>query len=113
MTIPEKATQFMEKVAADQSHGYSQQNRWGSPDYDCSSLVIRAYQKAGVPVETNGASYTGNMYSVFTKSGFKDVTKKCNLATGSGMKRGDVLLYHKQGWNFDTEWNVKGWHNCK
>ena len=97
MTKPEKATQFMEKVEADQSHGYSQQSRWGNPDYDCSSLVIRAYQKAGVPVETNGATYTGNMYSVFTKSGFKDVTKKCSFATGSGMKRGDVLLYHKQG----------------
>ena len=93
MTIPEKATQFMEKVAADQSHGYSQQNRWG-PDYDCSSLTIQAYQNAGVPVKTNGATFTGNMYAVFTKCGFTNVTKKVNLTTCKGMKRGDVLLNH-------------------
>lgn len=96
MTKPEKATQLMEKIAADQSHGYSQQNRWG-PDYDCSSLTIEAYECAGVPVKSNGASYTGNMYGVFTKCGFKDVTKKCNLSTGNGMLRGDVLMYHRQG----------------
>ena len=93
MTKPEKATQWMEKTAADQSHGYSQVNRWG-PDYDCSSAVITAWEKAGVPVKTNGATYTGNMYNVFLQCGFTDVTKKCNLSTCKGMKRGDVLLNH-------------------
>lgn len=93
MTKIEKATQWMEATAADQSHGYSQANRWG-PDYDCSSAVITAWQKAGVPVKTKGATYTGNMYNVFLACGFTDVTNKCNLATGSGMKRGDVLLNH-------------------
>ena len=93
MTKIEKATQWMEATAADQSHGYSQANRWG-PDYDCSSAVITAWQKAGVPVKTKGATYTGNMYNIFLACGFTDVTKKCNLATGSGMKRGDVLLNH-------------------
>ena len=27
------------EIAADDSHGYDQANRWGA-DYDCSSLVI-------------------------------------------------------------------------
>lgn len=93
--IVENAVQWMEKTANDNSHGYDQIYRWGEKgDYDCSSAVITAYQQAGVPVKTNGATYTGNMYSVFTKCGFKDVTSSVNLATGAGMKRGDVLLNH-------------------
>lgn len=91
MTIPEKAVQFMADVANDNSHGYDQSSRWG-PDYDCSSLVITAYEKAGVPVKSSGATYTGNMYSVFLSNGFKDVTSSVNLVTGSGMQPGDVLL---------------------
>lgn len=93
--IVEKATKWMEDTAADDSHGYDQIYRWGElNDYDCSSAVITAYQQAGIPVKSSGATYTGNMYSVFTKCGFKDVTASCNLATGAGMKRGDVLLNH-------------------
>lgn len=96
-TKAEKATQWMEQIAADQSHGYSQQNRYG-PDYDCSSLTIEAFERAGVPVRSQGgASYTGNMYDAFTRCGFKNVTKKCNLSTCAGMIRGDVLMYHKSG----------------
>lgn len=91
MTIKEKALQWMIDLAADQSHGYSQQNRWG-PNYDCSSAVITAWQTAGVPVKTKGATYTGNMKSVFLACGFVDVTNKVNLATCSGMEKADVLL---------------------
>lgn len=89
----QKALQWMFDRAADPSVGYSQENRWGQ-DYDCSSSVITAYEKAGVPVKTNGATYTGNMYDVFIKCGFKDVTSSINLATGAGCKEGDVLLNH-------------------
>ncbi len=78
-------------IAGNSKHGYDQTRRWG-PDYDCSSLVITAYQNAGVPVKSNGASYTGNMYSAFIKSGFSNVRSKINLATGSGLRKGDVLL---------------------
>ena len=49
-------------------------------------------EQAGIPVKTNGATYTGNMLSVFLKSGFKDITGTVNLSNGSGMKRGDILL---------------------
>lgn len=78
-------------IAQDSSHGYDQQKRWG-PDYDCSSFVITAWQEAGVPVKTKGASYTGNMYFAFLACGFTDVTNKVNIYTGGGMKKGDVLL---------------------
>ncbi len=79
-------------IANDDRHGYSQYNRWGYPDYDCSGLVISVCERAGIPVKTSGATYTGNMYSVFIKCGFKDVTNSVNLRTGAGLKRGDVLL---------------------
>lgn len=91
----EKAISFMEKIAKDDSHGYDQIYRWNERgDYDCSSLTITAWQQAGVPVKTHGATYTGNMYDVFTKLGFKDVTASVRLSTGVGLKRGDVLLNH-------------------
>lgn len=91
MSKTDKALQWMLDTAADQRHGYSQQSRWG-PDYDCSSAVITAWQNAGVPVKTAGATYTGNMKKPFLDNGFKDVTASCNLQTGAGMKPGDVLL---------------------
>lgn len=93
MSKIESAIQFMEDTARDNSHGYCQTHRWGKDgDYDCSALVITAWERAGVKVKTAGATYTGNMYSVFTKKGFKDVTSSVNLATGAGLRRGDVLL---------------------
>ena len=91
MTKVEAAVQWMENLASDNSHGYSQQNRYG-PDYDCSSLIISAWQYAGVPVRESGATFTGNMLPVFLSCGFYDVTPDINLASGAGLKRGDVLL---------------------
>lgn len=91
MSITEKAINQMEERAADDSHGYDQTNRWG-PDYDCSSAVIEAWELAGVPVKTNGATYTGNMRGVFLRYGFEDVTGSIDLSTGAGLQRGDVLL---------------------
>ena len=88
----EKATEWIEKVAEDDSHGYSQASRWGMPDYDCSSLVIMAWEQANVPVKQDGATFTGNMRPAFLKAGFKDVTASINLANGDGLHRGDVLL---------------------
>lgn len=97
MSKTETAIKWMEETAGNASHGYDQRYRWGEKgDYDCSSAVITAWEKAGVPVKTKGATYTGNMYKVFTTNGFEDVTKKVNLVSGSGLIRGDVLLndYH-------------------
>lgn len=88
----QKAVDYAVAIARDDSHGYDQVDRWGNPNFDCSGLVITAYEKAGVPVKTNGATYTGNMRKVFLKTGFTDVTSKVNLKTTAGMKVGDVLL---------------------
>ena len=96
MTIIEKYVTFMEKIASDQSHGYSQQTRWG-PDYDCSSLVISALEYAGIPAKQKGATYTGNLFQVLTGLGFKNVMKEINPTSGKGLLRGDILMYHKQG----------------
>lgn len=93
--VIERATKWMENAVSDNSHGYDQIYRWGErADFDCSSAVITAWETAGVPVKTNGATYTGNMYGVFTKLGFVDVTSSINLSTGAGLVRGDVLLNH-------------------
>lgn len=78
-------------IANDDTHGYDQVHRWGK-DYDCSALVITCVQSSGIPVKDKGATYTGNMYSVFKKCGFIDITSKVNLRTGAGLQRGDILL---------------------
>ena len=87
----EAAVKWAIAIANDNSHGYDQGNRWG-PDYDCSSLLITAWQQAGIKVKDAGASYTGNMYAAFLKCGFEDVTSLVSLKSGEGIKRGDVLL---------------------
>jgi len=71
-------------IAADNSHGYDQYDRWG-PNYDCSSLVISALRAAGI--STGGATYTGNM--VGNLSGFKVVKVSHDQL---GLLRGDILL---------------------
>ena len=91
MTKTEKAAAWAEAIAGDSGHGYDQQSRWG-PDYDCSSLVISAWEAAGVGVKSRGATYTGNMRRAFLACGFRDVTGEVSLASGAGLRRGDVLL---------------------
>lgn len=100
MTIPESALKWAKGIAADQTHGYSQENRYG-PDYDCSSLVLSAYKQAGVPIDFNVVCYTGNMQGLL-QYGFKDVTNSVNLNTGNGLQPGDILWYHISGTNGHT-----------
>lgn len=87
MTIPEKAVAWALNIANSSTHGYDQNSRWG-PDYDCSSLIISAYEQAGVPVKAAGTSYTGNMRSAFRKCGFREVSN-------TQLSPGDVLLDEK------------------
>ena len=82
MSIIEKAVQWAISIAEDNSHGYSQQVRWG-PSYDCSSLVISAFRQAGLELQS---TYTGNMKTDFLAHGFKV------HSTSEPLKRGDVLL---------------------
>lgn len=88
----EKACNWAVGIANDDSHGYDQKHRWGTPDYDCSSLVISAFQKAGINLKKKGAWSTKNLLEVALKSGFKDVTSTVNLSSAKGMRRGDILL---------------------
>lgn len=101
MTKPEAAVKWAVNIANDQSHGYSQQRRWGNPDYDCSSFCISAYKAAGVPIDTSIVNYTGNMYGL-KKYGFKDVTSSVNLNTQKGLQPGDILWWHGSGTNGHT-----------
>ena len=90
MSKTEKAVAWAEQIAADNRHGYG----WGGwgPDYDCGHLVIQAYEQAGIRLKSAGATYTGNMRAAALRCGFKDVTAGVNLATGAGLRRGDILL---------------------
>ena len=54
MTVIESAVAWAIGTANNNAHGYSQANRWGNPDYDCSSFVITAYEQAGVHVKSHG-----------------------------------------------------------
>ena len=91
----EKAIKWAVNIANDNRHGYDQGSRWGNPDYDCSSLVISAFEQAGIKLKTGGATYTGNILSVALANGFKNVKGSVNLTTAGGMKRGDILLNEK------------------
>ncbi len=91
VTKTDKAVEWICAMAADNAHGYDQNGRWG-PDYDCSSLVISAWEQAGTMVKSRGATYTGNMRPVFLRCGFEDVTGSVDLPSGAGLRRGDVLL---------------------
>jgi GH25 family lysozyme M1 (1,4-beta-N-acetylmuramidase) len=84
MSKIENVVKFMEQIAADNRHGYAQDNRNGSPDYDCSSFVGTALSKAGFKV--NPASTTRNLYKQLIDCGFKE------LGISDSRKRGDIFL---------------------
>ena len=77
----EKAVSFMEKIAKDNSHGYDQTHRNG-PDYDCSSLVSKAFNEAGFDIKLG--STTSTLYPQLKAEGFKQCSKP--------WKRGDIHL---------------------
>ena len=92
-----KAVKEIIKICNNNKHGYSQKNRKGNPDYDCSSLVIHCLDYAGFPMSKYGATYTGNMINPLRKCGFTNIIQSINLKTGKGLKAGDILLntnYH-------------------
>ena len=90
MSAVETASTWAINIANDNTHGYDQIHRQG-PDYDCSSLVINAFEQAGIKVKEAGATYTGNMRAAFVKCGFKSI----KYVKGMELKRGDVVLNEK------------------
>lgn len=87
MTIPEKAVKWAVNVANENKSGYSQYNRWGNPDYDCSSFIISAYKAVGVPIDINNVSYTGNMNRM-VNYGFK----KLGVNEAKPYQPGDIFV---------------------
>ncbi len=85
----ERALQWAIAIANDNSHGYSQSNRWGNPDYDCSSFVISALKAAGYDV--GGATFTQNMRSALTPRGFTWIPWS-QIGGAGNLRRGDILL---------------------
>ena len=86
--VQQQAIDWATSIANNNKYGYSQTNRWGNPDYDCSSLVLQAYENAGIKVKEAGASYTGNMKSALLKSGFEFVSGTPNV---NNLQPGDIL----------------------
>ena len=84
MSRIESAVEFMEKIALDDTHGYAQDNRNGSPDYDCSSFIGTALSKSGFKI--NPLSTTRNLYKQLINCGFKEVN------VNSSRCRGDIFL---------------------
>ena len=87
----EKAVTWAISIANDNTHGYSQDinKRFAGIDYDCSSFVISAFEQAGIPLKTNGATYTGDMKKVCLNTGFEEVSWGNSV---NSLKRGDILL---------------------
>lgn len=89
----DEAASLITAIAADDSHGYAQDNRWGNPDYDCSALIRDVLLKAGFDITF---TWTGNMEQDLLSHGFKKLSN-VNLASSAQLKRGDILLYHNIG----------------
>lgn len=102
------AVEWALEVANDDSHGYDQNDRW-SPDYDCSSFVISAYQQAGAPVKDNGASYTGDMVTAFDNTGFDVLDYSFPLVYGDVLWRdGHTEIYIGNGQTVGAKINENG-----
>lgn len=78
----EKYVQIMIALCNDNSHGYSQSNRWG-PDYDCSSSIIYSLRMAGFATGSAGTTIT--MRSALTGLGWTFI------ANPGSLQRGDIL----------------------
>ena len=57
------------EIANDNTHGYSQANRYG-PDYDCSSFVAAALRQGGFDVPAS--MWTGNERDCLLAAGFRE-----------------------------------------
>ena len=88
--------QVLEKglgIAKDDTHGYSQQTRYGNPNYDCSSFVITCWDSAGTGVKAAGAKTTHNMRKTFTSTGLFEWIP--GNPKKEDLQPGDILLNEK------------------
>lgn len=90
-TPMETAITWAINTAKDDSHGYSQTNRWG-PDYDCSSFIISALKAGGI--DTGQATDTSTMKANLMAHGFSWTPWSTQVK--NSLKRGDILLKENQ-----------------
>lgn len=109
LTYQQRAAEVMLHMVShdgDGGHGYSQAARWGdgtcetvtlsdgsqvcvpNGDYDCSSAVITAWERA-LPGSTGGATYTGDMRACFLATGLWEWHP---MGDGYIAQTGDVYL---------------------
>lgn len=93
-TVADGAALFVENIAKDDSHGYDQKLRWGEKgDFDCSSLIIEAFEAVKIPVKTKyGATWTGNIKSTFKKSGFVEVNMNESIEPSNEIKPNEYVV---------------------
>lgn len=80
----ENMVKFMENIASDDSHGYSQANRFG-PNFDCSSLVSFALIYGGFNIRYS--STTWDLLSQLKSNGWVIVP------ANTPNQRGDIFLH--------------------
>lgn len=78
----EAGIRWMENIASDDSHGYSQTNRYG-PSWDCSSFVAFALIISGFDIRYNSTTY--DLKDQLLRNGWKSLR-------GEPRQRGDILL---------------------
>lgn len=81
----EAALQIFENLLNDDSHGYSQSNRWG-PDFDCSSSIVYSLKQAGF--DTGSANTTYDMAANLCDRGWEQLP----VPGVEGLQRGDICL---------------------
>lgn len=92
----EKMIDWAISIADDDSHGYSQDTRYGNPNYDCSSLVYFAATHAGWDLGRNDPGdnfWTGNEPARLQAAGWTRAGG-VELTAENGLKRGDILMVH-------------------
>lgn len=85
MPSVEKAVQWAEAIAADDSHGYSQGSARMGSEFDCSSLVGRSLVAAGFDYPADWSPSTKQMKAHLERIGWKW------HAGIDGVRRGDIL----------------------
>lgn len=86
-----QAVQLAINIANDPNCGYNQHDRYGPPDFDCSSLVSYCLQQAGFNIDYHGTR-TRNIGDKLSGLGFTNVVSQINVNTGEGLQYGDILL---------------------
>ena len=92
--VSESVAGFLEKIALDDSHGYSQPRRLGDPDYDCSSSVWFAVKAAGYDTALQGWPFTTfTMGPILEGLGFAHLTWSGDYRSArTELKRGDIVV---------------------